>query len=80
MQYALPSYGQPQANASVPTQYQPIPQLHGAVNPVVSQPWLSSGGQSTTPVTPMVQAGQQPSTANANTSVITSNNFVLICG
>lgn len=57
-QFAPASFGQPQSAVNVSAQFQPVSQMHA---PVGGQPWLSSGSQSGAIVTPVHQAGQQPS-------------------
>ncbi|GKV10405.1 hypothetical protein SLEP1_g21773 [Rubroshorea leprosula] len=44
---------------SVPTQYQPVSEVHAPVAPIAGQPWLSSGSQS----------GQQPPATSSTDSV-----------
>lgn len=56
--FAPASFGQPQSTINASAQFQPISQMHA---PVGGQPWLSSGSQSGALVTPVHQAGQQPS-------------------
>ena len=79
-QFAPASFGQPQSTVNASAQYQPISQMHA---PVGGQPWLSSGSQSGALVTPVHQAGQQPS-VNADVPVsvffvFPKNSIFLLC-
>ncbi|KAF8377672.1 hypothetical protein HHK36_031056 [Tetracentron sinense] len=57
--FAPSSYGQPQNSITVLSQYQSPSQMHVSVMPTGGQPWLSSGGQTATPVTPVQQTSEQ---------------------
>lgn len=57
-QFAPASFSQPQSTINVSAQFQLMSQMHA---PVGGQPWLPSGSQSGALVTPIHQAGQQPS-------------------
>lgn len=58
--FAPSSFGQPQNNASAPSQFHPVSQVHAPVAPVAGQPWLSTGNQGVSVSTPTQQSGQQP--------------------
>lgn len=70
LQFAPSSFGQQQNIMSIPSQFQPMSQMHAHPVPVGGQPWMSSGSQSVAPVPPVQQTGQQPSVIPSTDSVI----------
>jgi hypothetical protein len=70
-QFAPSSFGQQQNIMSIPSQFQPMSQMHAHAVPAAGQPWMSSGSQSVAPpVPPVQQTGQQPSVSPSTDSVI----------
>lgn len=77
-QFAPPSFAHPQNNANSLSQFPPMSQMQAPVAPGPGQPWLSSGSQSASAVTPVQQVGQQSSVAASSDTVSTQLIFCSI--